>query len=198
MVQYRDAEGRVRTETSQPGSSVMILIHDPVAGVRYQLDPVNKSAVKRAVGTGGPAPAGGRGGRSGDASQSSAQTARGVTDTLNLLNRLKAEVESMTTAHAAQNDPNVIEEDLGTMNVNGVAASGRRTTTVVPVGSIGNDREFRSVDERWFSVDLNLLVRSLSSDPRFGTTNYEMTDIRRGAPDAALFRVPPDYSIASN
>jgi hypothetical protein len=188
MLQYRDSEGRVRTETSQPGSSLNIQIHDPVAGVRYQVDPVKKSAVKRAAGIGVPAPAVGRAGRGGDA----------ATDTANLLARLKAAVEAVRATAARRSDPNLIEEDLGTMTINGVTARGTRITTVVPVGAIGNDREFRSVDERWFSPDLNLLVRSISSDPRFGTTNYEMTNIRQEDPDPGLFRVPADYSIVSN
>ncbi len=198
MVQYRDSEGRVRTETSQPGSSVGIQIHDPVAGVRYLLDPAKRSATKRPAGAVVPGPAGGRGGRSGGGAQISAQTPQEVTDAQNALSRLKAAVESVRAAAAARNDPNVTEEDLGTMTVNGVAARGTRITTVVPVGAIGNDREFRSVDERWFSADLNLLVKSVSSDPRFGTTSYEMTNISREAPDAGLFRVPADYSIVSN
>ena len=69
------------------------------------------------------------------------------------------------------------------MTVNGVPARGTRITTVVPLGAIGNDREFRSVNERWFSSDLNLLIKSINTDPRFGTTTYELTNISRQPPD---------------
>ena len=84
------------------------------------------------------------------------------------------------------------------MMVNGVPATGTRVTTKVPVGTIGNDREFQSVAERWFSADLNLLIKSVSTDPRFGTTTFERTNITRAAPDPMLFQVPAEYTILGN
>jgi hypothetical protein len=98
----------------------------------------------------------------------------------------------------AKRNPNNAIEDLGMMTVNGVPARGTRITTVIPMGAIGNDREFRSVDERWYSPDLNVLVKSVSTDPRFGTTTREMTNINRANPDRSLFEVPADYKILSN
>ncbi len=93
----------------------------------------------------------------------------------------------------SKNDPADLVEDLGTATVNGVSVSGTRVTTTVPKGAIGNDREFHSTSERWFSPDLNLLIKSASVDPRFGTTSYEMTNISRVLPDPSLFRIPADY-----
>ncbi len=104
---------------------------------------------------------------------------------------------SVEAARNKQSQDNTVVEDLGTLTVNGVAARGTRITTVVPVGAIGNDKEFRSVSERWFSPDLNLLIKSVSTDPRFGTTTYELTNISRQPPDASLFQPPADYSIVS-
>lgn len=43
-----------------------------------------------------------------------------------------------------------------------------------------------------------MLVKSVSTDPRFGTTTYELTNISRQPPDPSLFQVPADYSILSN
>jgi hypothetical protein len=103
----------------------------------------------------------------------------------------------MEGAHAAAKDPNFVVDDLGTMVINGVPAQGTRMTTIVRAGSIGNDRDFRSVDERWFSSDLNLLIKSVATDPRFGTTVYELTNINRQSPDPALFQVPGDYTISA-
>jgi hypothetical protein len=100
-----------------------------------------------------------------------------------LLQKLKQAVEEGQPPQAPANNPNEIVEDLGTMTVNGVPARGTRITTVVPLGAIGNDREFRSVNERWFSSDLNLLIKSINTDPRFGTTTYELTNISRQPPD---------------
>jgi hypothetical protein len=93
---------------------------------------------------------------------------------------------------------NETTEDLSSKLVNGVMAQGTRVTTVVPVGAIGNDKEFRSVTERWFSPDLNLLIKSVSTDPRFGTTTYELTNISRQPPDPALFRPPADYTMVGS
>ena len=59
-------------------------------------------------------------------------------------------------------------------------------------------REFRSTEERWFSDDLNLLIRSVSTDPRFGTTTYERRNISRQTPDPSLFQIPAGYSMVSN
>ena len=160
LMEYRDSEGRVRTETSEPAS---IVIRDPVAGVTYRLDPLKKLFTKIAAAEGG------RGGRGGSA---------------------PSEDKSLVLN---QSDPADVVEDLGTATVNGVSASGTRVTTTVPKGAIGNDREFRSISERWFSPDLNLLIKSASTDPRFGTTSYELTNISRVPPDPSLFRIPADY-----
>jgi hypothetical protein len=179
LLEYRDADGRTRTENlgkapfPDPGSG--ITIRDPIAGVTYNLDPGTKSGrkiVMQGRGGGPSEQAGGRGGRG-----------RG------------AATNTDDIAEAAKNSPNNLVEDLGVKTVNGVPARGTRVTTVVPSGAIGNDREFRSVSERWFSADLNMLIKSVSTDPRFGTTAYDLTNISRQTPDAALFRPPSDYEI---
>jgi hypothetical protein len=191
VVQYRDTEGRTRMETDEPNGKA-ITIRDPVAGMVYNLDTAAKTFIQRSVlGAGGarggmlaPAPGGAppvpgaRGGRG----------ARGGS----MMTASDAIVEN------GKRNPNNTVEDLGMMTVNGVPARGTRITTVIPVGAIGNDREFRSVDERWYSPDLNMLVKSVSTDPRFGTTTHEMTNISRANPDRSLFEVPADYKIASN
>jgi hypothetical protein len=84
----------------------------------------------------------------------------------------------------------VDEEDLGSQSVNGVIAHGSRTTTTIPVGQIGNDRPIRIVSERWYSTDLQMNVKTISSDPRYGETTYQLTDIHQGVQNAALFRHP--------
>jgi hypothetical protein len=88
-----------------------------------------------------------------------------------------------------------VVEDLAPQMINGVFAKGSRVTTTIPAGAIGNDRELKVVSERWFSDDLKLLVKSWNSDPRFGVSTYELTNIVQGDPDAALFRLPSDYVV---
>ena len=86
-------------------------------------------------------------------------------------------------------------EDLPPTYVNGVFAKGSRVTVTIPAGAIGNDRDLRTVNERWYSDDLKLLLKSSNSDPRFGTTTYELRNITQTEPDASLFQVPSDYTL---
>jgi hypothetical protein len=89
-------------------------------------------------------------------------------------------------------------EDLGMQLVNGVMAQGTRDTLTIPAQSIGNDQELQVVDEHWFSSDLQMLVKSVNSDPRFGDTTYQLTNVLRGGQDPTLFQVPADYTISSD
>jgi hypothetical protein len=42
---------------------------------------------------------------------------------------------------------------------------------------------------------LQMMVKTSNSDPRFGTTTFEMTGISRAEPDPSLFQVPADYTV---
>jgi len=91
--------------------------------------------------------------------------------------------------------PNVTNESLGTQTINGVSAQGTRLTRVIPVGKIGNDKPITITREIWYSPDLQMVVQSKHSDPRFGETTYTLTNIQRTEPAANLFTVPSDYTI---
>ncbi len=86
-------------------------------------------------------------------------------------------------------------ERLAEQKINGALAQGTRTTETIPAGKIGNDRPINILNERWFSNDLQLLVKSTSSDPRFGDTTYQLTNIVQASPDPSLFQIPADYTI---
>lgn len=90
---------------------------------------------------------------------------------------------------------NVQKEDLGTQTINGVTAQGTRYTRTIPAGQIGNEKPITIVSESWYSPDLQMLVMSKRSDPRFGDTTYQLTNIQRTEPAASLFAVPSDYTI---
>jgi hypothetical protein len=68
-------------------------------------------------------------------------------------------------------------------------------TNTIPAGAIGNNRDIQEVNERWYSKDLQMMVKTINSDPRFGITTYEMTNISQAAPDAGLFMIPAGYTI---
>ncbi len=80
----------------------------------------------------------------------------------------------------------------------GVLANGYRSTTTIPAGAIGNDRPINIVTERWHSDELQIMVKSTNSDPRFGDTTYEVTNIVQGPQDPALFQIPADYVNATD
>ncbi|MCA1567109.1 MAG: energy transducer TonB [Acidobacteria bacterium] len=88
-----------------------------------------------------------------------------------------------------------VRESLGKQMIEGVEAEGTRTTTTFPAGMMGNERPINIVSERWYSPELQTVVMSKHSDPRFGETTYRLTDINRSEPARALFEVPSDYTV---
>ena len=86
-------------------------------------------------------------------------------------------------------------ESLGKQIVEGVAAEGTRNTTTIPAGEIGNERPLEIVFERWYSPELQTVVMTRHSDPRFGETVYRLTNINRDEPARSLFEVPADYTV---
>ena len=86
-------------------------------------------------------------------------------------------------------------EELGERDFEGVSATGTRTVTTIPAGTIGNERDIEIVYERWYSKELELVVYSKQSDPRFGEQTYRLTNIVRSEPDPTLFTVPHGYRV---
>jgi hypothetical protein len=92
-------------------------------------------------------------------------------------------------------EANVQKESLGTKMIGGVSADGTRFTRTIPAGQMGNEKPITIVSERWYSPDLQMVVMSSHSDPRFGQTTYTLTSIQRTEPPAANFTVPSDYTV---
>jgi TonB family protein len=86
-------------------------------------------------------------------------------------------------------------ESLGKQNVEGVEAEGTRTTVTIPAGAIGNERAIQIVSERWYSQELQTVVMTKHSDPRFGETTYRLTNISRSEPDHSLFELPAGFEV---
>jgi hypothetical protein len=171
---YRDGQGRVRRETTLPvigplvasgKSNSFVMIHDPVAGTAFILHPETKIADQL--------PAHHHDNKNPGAFQDKFET------------HIQQEIANGT----------VKKEDLGTQTINGVAAQGTRYTHTIPAGQIGNDKPITAVTERWYSADLQVVVKSTRKDPRFGSTTYTLTSIQRQEPAATLFAVPSDYTV---
>ncbi|HEY9404601.1 MAG TPA: energy transducer TonB [Pyrinomonadaceae bacterium] len=88
-----------------------------------------------------------------------------------------------------------VKESLGKQMIEGVEAEGTRTTITFPAGMMGNERPINVVSERWYSPELQTVVLSKHSDPRFGETSHRLVNINRSEPARTLFEVPSDYTI---
>ena len=175
---FRDALGRERREETVPGigpfasaanARQVISISDPVAGVNYSLNSAERVATKFPAVPAATLAGGG-----------------GQFKTVVIKN-------GPASVHTVIAAPKV--EQLGWKVIEGVQAEGTRTTTTIPAGEIGNDRPIEIVDEQWRSPDLQVIVYSRHSDPRYGETVYSLANISRADPSANLFQVPPDYSV---
>ncbi|HKB68661.1 MAG TPA: energy transducer TonB [Pyrinomonadaceae bacterium] len=92
-------------------------------------------------------------------------------------------------------EDNARNESLGKQSIEGVEAEGTRRTVEIPAGEIGNERPIEIVFERWYSPELQVVVMTKHSDPRFGETTYRLTNINRSEPAHDLFEVPGDYKV---
>jgi hypothetical protein len=183
---YRDEQGRTRVEhTAAEGSHVMI--HDPVAGFTAMLDPTNKVAHKMTHLA--------NGSHNATAAATSGSGRRGHMGTQMAVRTGGGDDGAMVVTRHSENLPEPVKEDLGTQTLNGVVARGTRTTMTIPAGKMGNDRPMQVVHERWYSDDLQMVVKSVNNDPRFGETTYELTNIERNVPAASLFQIPGDYKV---
>jgi hypothetical protein len=124
----------------------------------------------------------------------STKTARREISALSVIESLNGLVTQLnsTTGKAAAPETSV---SLKPQVVNGIMAQGARTTMVIPKGQIGNDREIKVVTETWVSSDLQLLVKSTNTDPRYGETTYQLAGIMQREPDPMLFQIPADYTV---
>ncbi len=86
-------------------------------------------------------------------------------------------------------------EELGSRDFEGVMAEGKRTVTTIPADAIGNERPIEISYERWYSKEIELVVYSKHSDPRFGDQTYTLTNLVRSEPDPSLFTLPQGYKL---
>jgi hypothetical protein len=84
-------------------------------------------------------------------------------------------------------------EPLGSQVIEGMAAEGKRFTTVLLTPKSGCD-ENKAVNENWYSPELKMiLLETTSNSLRDGTTRLE--HINREEPDSRLFQPPSAYTM---
>jgi hypothetical protein len=96
------------------------------------------------------------------------------------------------------NNETVVDNPNGTYtdpvtNV-GYAVDDRKVTRTIPAGTIGNANAMIITSERWRSTELDLLLEETHTDPRFGTTNYQLSNIGQ-SPAASLFTPDPSFTL---
>ena len=189
---YRDDQGRTRVEETLGGKTVVVIM-DPVARSVAILNSDTKTARRMAI----PATAqeGGVSVANGGVTMQWKSTTQSQATAEGHVTVLSKAIEFNRAGIAGGQHTS---EELGLQLVNGVMAQGSRNTQVIPAQSIGNDRELQVVDEHWFSTDMQMLVKSVNSDPRFGETTYQLTNIVRGGQDPTLFQVPADYNSSTD
>ncbi len=84
---------------------------------------------------------------------------------------------------------------LPAKDIEGVKVNGERTSWTIEAGKIGNEKAIVQTREVWTSPELMLTVYSRDMDPRSGETVYRLSNLKRGEPDAALFKVPAGYEV---
>jgi TonB family protein len=204
---YRDSEGRTRREQTLRAIAAFanggeppqtIFISDPVAGTSYLLDPRTHTAqkmppMKFKFQFKVPPPS---------ADQASPLPEVPPADRIEQgrVEMRRAEVGAkMAPDHFISGWGNHVanKESLGKQNVEGVEAEGTRSTVTIPAGEIGNERPIDIINESWYSPELQTLVMTRHSDPRFGESSYRLTNIDRSEPARSLFEVPSDYTLKS-
>jgi hypothetical protein len=190
---YRDSQGRVRTEeTITPDASTgkqpytVTTILDYVGGHRYVLNSSTMTAMESPLRV-PHNPPGQRGGGAG-ASSSAAGAPNGASP-------MAVRRGGGPGGPPDQNRPNLVRTTLPTQAVNGVLAAGEQHVETIPVGAIGNARTIQTTRTMWVSNDLKVPVQIKSTDPRFGTTDMELTNIIPAEPNATLFVVPAGYTV---
>jgi hypothetical protein len=192
----RDSEGRRRQESSMGAIGpwgvagelpAFVTIDDPVAKVHYLLNPKDRTVRKMELP--GMHPMAGR----------RVHAERDVAVNIERKIEVAGGAPHAVQAEFRQRLPHAgkepARESLGTRDIEGVKAEGTRTVLRIEAGEIGNERAIEVTSERWYSPELQVVVMSKHSDPRFGETTYKLTKIDRREPPPTLFQPPPDYKL---
>jgi len=97
---------------------------------------------------------------------------------------------SASSKETIGDNPNATYTDTSTNTVYRV--DDQLVTRTIPAGQIGNQSPLSITTERWYSSDLEVLLKQTRIDPRFGTTTYELTNI--GQPESSLFLPNPSFT----
>ena len=86
-------------------------------------------------------------------------------------------------------------EDLGKKTMDGVEVIGTRETRTYNPGAFGNDKPVVVTKEIWYSPVLQFNLQVTRIDPRNGTQNLHVVDLKLGDPGPEWFELPDGYRI---
>lgn len=168
---YRDSEGRTRREQTFPNfdgqtGETKIFIDDPVAKTAYVLDPHEKIA-------------------------------HTVSSSREVMLKIERSNDTMANVKLPRLDEqhDIVTDQLGAMNIQGVNCIGQRQTITIPAGQVGNEKPIAIVTEVWTSPDIEAIVKSTTTDPRFGQTTYTLNNLQLKDQPPALFSLPGNYRL---
>ena len=86
-------------------------------------------------------------------------------------------------------------EFLGKQTIEGLETIGTRETDLIETGAVGNNSPILERREFWYSPQLGVNLISKRQDPRFGTQNFDVSDIVLGEPEAKIFELPSGFQV---
>jgi hypothetical protein len=181
---FRDGQGRTRTErgvsgegeelTAQPNPTIMI--HDPVGGRFYILNPQNKTAIVYKM------PSRGNG-------------AVPTTVPPEPIPGYALMGLGMAIGAGTFTEASSAETSLGQKVISGVSTTGRRIVRTIPSGVLGNEKPIISTFEEWRSPDLGVPVQISQKSSIGGDVTLNLSQVVRAEPDPTLFAPPADYTV---
>jgi hypothetical protein len=190
---FRDGQGRTRTERGVGGDgeeitaqlNPMIMIHDPVGGRSYVLNPQTKTAfVYKMPNRGAGAPPGGAG-----FPPAIALAPRDPIPGFALMGL------GMGIGASASTEASSAETSLGQKVISGVSTTGTRIVRTIPSGVLGNEKPIISTLEEWRSPDLRVPVQISQKSSIGGVVTLNLSQVVRAEPDPTLFAPPADYTV---
>lgn len=191
---FRDGAGRTRrehlltrgnTNTLAPDGEPprLIVINDPVGSVNYMIETQTGIARRQQLPPG---------------LMEARQRALGGETKFSVLLPTSTAHRRMAEGDNAPPPPQPQKEQLEAQVIEGVQATGTRTTLTIPAGEFDNEQPLVITHEEWYSPELQMIVLMKHNDPRFGVTEFRLTNIMRGEPSPELFQAPQGYKIVDN
>jgi len=217
----RDSQGRVRTDSQLTGSEKSdhhITITDPLQQTITYLNPKNKTATIFHYGDMSSAPlttvknskpkdrtkvrVGGQptvigGGPADSIGIPQVPSGQGNTSSNHSIPAPDSTGSTLDSAILTANSGATVVP-LGTKMIEGVSATGSRTTRTMNPGTMGNDRPIVFINDTWTATDLKVIVLTETDDGQAGHSTMRLANIVRSEPNSALFQIPPDYTVKEN